>query len=75
MLLGLILTSAIAQVINEFVLELGLKENSSEKWQKMASLALNTDEWTRVRLFCNILVKNPTTVFYLLDLSVSLNTG
>ena len=61
MLLGLILTSAIAQAINEFVLELGLKENSSEKRQKMASLALNTDEWTRVRLFCNILEVSITT--------------
>ena len=49
------------QAINEFVLELGLKENSSEKRQKMASLALNDDEWTCVRLFCNVLQVRNTT--------------
>ena len=55
MLLDLFLTTTTVQAINEFILELGLKENSSEKRQKMASLALNTNEWTRVCLFCNIL--------------------
>ena len=61
-LLHTILTNATtAQVINEFVLELGLKENSPEKRQKLASLALNDDKWTRVRLFCNVLqVRNST---------------
>ena len=52
MLLGLILTSATVQVINEFVLKLGLKENSSKKQQKIASLALNNNEWTHICLCC-----------------------
>ena len=60
-LLGTILTSATAQAISEFVLELGLKESNSEKWQKVTSLALSDEEWTCVRLFCNILQVRITT--------------
>ena len=44
-----------SQAIDEFVLELGLKENNSEKRRKITALALSNEEWTRVRLFCNIL--------------------
>ena len=61
MLLDLFLTTTTMQAINEFVLEQGLKENSSEKQQKMASLALNADKWTCVHLFCNILKVSITT--------------
>jgi hypothetical protein len=43
------------QAINEFILELGLKESNAEKWQKVASLVLSDEEWTPVHLFCNIL--------------------
>jgi hypothetical protein len=43
------------EAIDEFVLDLGLKESSSEKCRKITSLALNSDEWTWVCLFCNIL--------------------
>jgi ABC-type cobalamin transport system ATPase subunit len=51
-----ILTScSIGQAIDEFVLELGLKESNSEKQRKITSLALTSEEWSRVRLFCNIL--------------------
>jgi hypothetical protein len=39
------------EAVDEFVLDLGLKESSSEKRRKITSLALNSDEWTRVRLF------------------------
>ena len=47
------------EAVDEFVLELGLKESSSEKRRKITSLALNSEEWTRVRLFCNILQVQP----------------
>jgi hypothetical protein len=48
------------QAVDEFVLDLGLKELTSEKRCKITSLALNDTEWIRVRLFCNILqVKLP----------------
>ena len=49
-----------AQVINESILDLGLKENNSEKQQKMVSLVLNNKEWTCVCLFCNILEVSTT---------------
>ena len=34
---------------------LGLKESNLEKRRKISSLTLHDEEWTRVRLFCNIL--------------------
>lgn len=43
------------QAVDEFILELGLKESNAEKRRKITALALHEDEWTRVRLFCNIL--------------------
>ena len=51
------------EAVVEFVLELGLKENNSEKCCKMTSLALNSEEWTRVHLFCNILQVRTNTYF------------
>jgi hypothetical protein len=36
------------QAIDEFVLDLGLKELTSEKQHKITSLALNDTEWIRV---------------------------
>ena len=44
-----------SQAIDEFVLELGLKENNSEKQHKITALALSNEEWTHVCLFCSIL--------------------
>ena len=49
------------EAVDEFVLWLGLKETSTEKRRKVTSLALNSEEWTRVRLFCNILQVRTTT--------------
>ena len=49
------------EAIDEFVLELGLKESSCEKCRKITSLALNSEEWMRVHLFCNILQVRTTT--------------
>ena len=43
------------EAIDKFVLELGVKETSSERCHKITSLTLNSEEWTRVHLFCNIL--------------------
>jgi hypothetical protein len=43
------------QAVDEFILELGLKESNAEKRRKITALALHEEEWTRVRLFCNIL--------------------
>jgi hypothetical protein len=42
-------------VVDEFIYKLGCKETNAEKRRKLTSLALNEDEWMRVRLFCNIL--------------------
>ena len=49
------------EAVDEFILELGLKESSCEKRRKITSLALNSEEWTWVRLFCNILQVRTTT--------------
>jgi hypothetical protein len=43
------------QAVDQFILELGLKESNSDKRRKITALALHEEEWTRVRLFCNIL--------------------
>ena len=45
----------VLQAIDEFVCELRLKETNLEKWRKIATLALDEEEWTHVRLFSNIL--------------------
>ena len=45
----------VLQAIDEFVCELRLKETNLEKRRKIAALALDEEEWTRVRLFSNIL--------------------
>ena len=47
--------AVISQAVNQFILELGLKENSSEKQCKITTLTLNDEEWTRICLKCNIL--------------------
>jgi hypothetical protein len=46
---------AVAQAIDAFILDLGLKETNTEKRRKITALALDEEEWTRVRLFCNVL--------------------
>jgi hypothetical protein len=43
------------QAVDEFVLGLGAKETNPDKRRKMAALVLHEEEWTRVRLFCNLL--------------------
>ena len=43
------------EAINKFILELGVKETSSERCHKITSLTLNSEEWMWVHLFCNIL--------------------
>ena len=48
----------VAQAVDEFVYELGLKESNLKKRRKITSLALHDDKWTRVRLFCNLLQVN-----------------
>ena len=47
--------AVISQAVDQFILELGLKGNSSEKQHKITVLALNDEEWTCIGLFCNIL--------------------
>ena len=49
-------------------MELRLKESNSEKQQKVASLVLSDEEWTRVRLFCNILQARTITTYLKLEL-------
>lgn len=53
------------QAVDEFIYELGLKESNIEKRRKIDSLALHEDEWTRVRLFCNLL--QVSLVIYIFD--------
>lgn len=43
------------QAVDEFILGLGMKETNADKRRKIAALTLHEEEWTRVRLFCNIL--------------------
>jgi hypothetical protein len=45
----------VLQTVDEFVYELRLRETSPEKKRKIAALALDEQEWTRVCLFSNIL--------------------
>ena len=45
----------VVQAVDEFVFELAYKENNPKKREKINTLRLNEGEWTRVRLFCNIL--------------------
>jgi hypothetical protein len=49
----------VVQAVDEFVYELGYKETNLEKRRKIATLTLNEGEWTRVRLFCNLLQVSP----------------
>ena len=43
------------QSVDEFILGLGIKEANADKRRKISALVLSEEEWTRVRLFCNIL--------------------
>jgi hypothetical protein len=43
------------QMVDDFIFELKRKEKNVEKRTKLAALILRDEEWTRVRLFCNIL--------------------
>ena len=43
------------QSVDEFILGLGIKEVNADKRRKISALVLSEEEWTRVRLFCNIL--------------------
>ncbi|KAF8264751.1 hypothetical protein EI94DRAFT_1703018 [Lactarius quietus] len=43
------------QSIDKFILGLGLKEVNTDKRRKISALVLSEEEWTQVRLFCNIL--------------------
>lgn len=47
------------QAVDEFVYELGYKETNIEKRRKIDALTLKEGEWTRVRLFCNLLQVRP----------------
>ena len=50
-----LLDTYVSQAVDEFVCELRLREVNPEKRRKIAALALDEEEWTRVRLFSNIL--------------------
>ena len=54
------------QAINDFVLGLGKKETNVDKQCKIAVLTLHKEEWTQVRLFCNILQVCPTFEIHLI---------
>lgn len=44
-----------AQALTEFIFELVSKEKDAEKRAKLVALSMGPEEWTRVRLFCNLL--------------------
>jgi hypothetical protein len=43
------------QAVDEFIIAIGAKETTADKRCKTSALTLDDEEWTRVRLFCNIL--------------------
>ena len=43
------------QAVDKFILGLGVKEANADNRRKISALTLHDEEWTRVRLFCNIL--------------------
>ena len=61
----------VLQAVDEFVCELRLREANPEKWRKIAALALNEEEWTRVRLFTNILQVHPVNTLILLNTNLT----
>ena len=48
------------QSVDEFILGLGIKEANADKRRKISALVLSEEEWTQVRLFCNILQVHST---------------
>ena len=62
-------TLDILQAVDEFVCELRLRELNPEKRRKIAALALDEEEWTRVRLFSNILQVSPSRSLYPIKLT------
>ena len=50
-----VIVSLLHQAVNEFILSIGAKETTADKRRKTSDLVLDEEEWTRVRLFCNIL--------------------
>jgi len=62
----------VLQAVDEFVYELRLKEANTEKRHKLAALALDEEEWTRVRLFCNILQVRTVVINHLAPLTLPL---
>jgi hypothetical protein len=50
--------------INEFIVELGANETNPGKRLKITALRLHDDEWTRVRLFCNLLQVRALHIYF-----------
>jgi len=44
-----------SQAIEDFIRKLRQKELSADKRRKLSQLELTEEEWTRIRLFCNVL--------------------
>ena len=45
----------VLQAVDKFVRDLRIRESNNEKRRKLTALTIDEEEWTRVRLFCNIL--------------------
>jgi hypothetical protein len=43
------------QSVDKFIFDLARKDVNAEKRCKISLLTLDEEEWTRVRLFCNLL--------------------
>jgi hypothetical protein len=54
------------QAIDDFIFGLGKKEMNVDKRHKIAALTLHEEEWTQVRLFCNILQVHPMFKIHLI---------
>jgi hypothetical protein len=57
-------TYSVLQAVDKFVHDLRLEETNNEKRRELAALALDEEEWTSVRLFCNILQVRAVVIYY-----------
>ena len=57
-------TYSVLQAVDNFVHDLRLEETNNEKRRELAAFALDEEEWTRVRLFCNLLQVRAVVIYY-----------
>ena len=50
------------KAVDKLIMGVGLKETNADKCRKLSALVLHAEEWTQVRLFCNLLQVSPTYI-------------